>query len=275
MKSYYQCCYASPVTSNPIDAERHRWRLPATCSTVQFLQRGSLMGGPADKGQERWHCWHWWGTKWRTEKGGGSAGEDGGVGEKNVIIRVHEYCHSCLWTVPLRRTLKGEKQLTWLGQKSIFNHQELLWMGQCPQMYYIILTPVALYLLTLVSINYTNKTNLMSCVVKHWENTRRAVFICPASTLCRIILLTWPEFNRAGVCKKYKYLEVEPVLLITHHSLLAILDFHKQKEQASHAADLLCGGETVFIILYWLLAYEKTKDPTFPPPCGWSLLPSS
>lgn len=97
MKSYYQCCYASPVTSNPIDAERHRWRLPATCSTVQFLQRGSLMGGPADKGQERWHCWHWWGTKWRTEKGGGSAGEDGGVGEKNVIIRVHEYCHSCLY----------------------------------------------------------------------------------------------------------------------------------------------------------------------------------
>lgn len=88
----------------------------------------------------------------------------------------------------------------------------------------------------------------------------KSFFICPASTLCRIILLTWPEFNRAGVCKKYKYLEVKPVLLITHHSLLAILDFHKQKEQASHAADLLCGGETVFIILYWLLAYEKTKE---------------
>lgn len=85
------------------------------------------------------------------------------------------------------------------------------------------------------------------------------------------------EFGLTGhkVCKKYKYLEVEPVLLITLHSLLAILDFHKQKEQASHAADLLWGGETVFIILYWLLAYEKTKDPTFPPPCGWSLLPSS
>lgn len=34
MKSYYQCCYASPVTSNPIGAERNCWCLLATRSTI-------------------------------------------------------------------------------------------------------------------------------------------------------------------------------------------------------------------------------------------------
>lgn len=68
VKSYYQCCYASPVTSNPIDAERNGWCLPATRSTVQSPQRSSLMGDLADKGQERWHWWRWCGTKWGTQK---------------------------------------------------------------------------------------------------------------------------------------------------------------------------------------------------------------
>lgn len=75
VKSYYQSCYASPVTSNPIDAERNCWCLPETRSTVELLQRSSLMGGLADKGQERWHWWHWCGTKWRTQNEGGDEEE--------------------------------------------------------------------------------------------------------------------------------------------------------------------------------------------------------
>lgn len=70
VKSYYHCCYASPVTSNPIDAERNGWCLPETRSTVQLLQRSSLMGGLADKGQERWHWWQWCGKKWKIQNGG-------------------------------------------------------------------------------------------------------------------------------------------------------------------------------------------------------------
>lgn len=70
MKSYYQRRYVSPVTSNPTDAERSGWRSPAMGSTVQSLQRSSLMGGLADNGQERWHWWHWWGTNWRREERG-------------------------------------------------------------------------------------------------------------------------------------------------------------------------------------------------------------
>lgn len=39
--------------------------------------------------------------------------------------------------------------------------------------------------------------------------------------------------------------------------------------QDSHADDSPCRGETVFIIVHWLLAYEKTKDQTFPPSSWW------
>lgn len=55
VKSYYQGCYASPVTSNLADAECNRWCLPPTHSTAESLQRNSLMGDLADKGWERWH----------------------------------------------------------------------------------------------------------------------------------------------------------------------------------------------------------------------------
>lgn len=97
LKSYYQCCYANPVTPNPIHAERNRRCLPAT---VQ-LQRSSLMGGLALKGQEGWHWWHWCGTKWR-----GSRAEEewwvrvGVRSASNYLhlnTRVRNYNTSCWW----------------------------------------------------------------------------------------------------------------------------------------------------------------------------------
>lgn len=47
VKSYYQCCYASPVTSNPIGAERNRWCLLATSSTIA---EGFADGWPGRRG---------------------------------------------------------------------------------------------------------------------------------------------------------------------------------------------------------------------------------
>lgn len=129
VKSYYQCRYASPVTSNPIDAERNCWRLPATRSTVQLLQRSSLMGGLADKGQERWQWWHWWETKRGAERGWMVFGGGGGCWVRMMMenISIWSLARVAVVTVAGERRSSRERRGCELTVDKAATHRKAKW----------------------------------------------------------------------------------------------------------------------------------------------------
>lgn len=79
VKSYYGRCGASPVTSNPTDAERNCRCLPATGAAAEpALPWSSLMGDPADKEQGRRHrCRTGRGDTGECEAEGKAPGDEG------------------------------------------------------------------------------------------------------------------------------------------------------------------------------------------------------